>query len=307
VQEWLRSRDPLFGPKLAATTAVLDRYSRTLEELLATKNRKEKVIARLTPDAAGRYIIAFGPSTPLPVVSEVRFEGNRGVSTKALAESISGVAYGAAYTEIGFRQLLDVSIRPLYEAKGLLRVAFTKIATERDANVKGVVVKVTVEEGERYNLSKVQLAPNPAVDPIRDNLLKAAKFKLDAPADFLEIATATKRITKVMQRNGYLRADATVERTLNDKLKTVDLTIAIHEGPQFTFGKLTIEGLDLHGEAAVKKLWGLKEGKPFDADYPDYFLGRIREDGLFDNLRNTKSLPHVDEANRVVDVTIQLH
>jgi len=23
----------------------------------------------------------------------------------------------------------------------------------------------------------------------------------------------------------------------------------------------------------MKKLWGLKEGKPFDADYPDFFLG----------------------------------
>jgi outer membrane protein assembly factor BamA len=77
VQEWLRSRDPLFGPKIAATTAVLDRYCRTLEELLATKNRKEKVIARLLPDATGHYTIAFGPTTPLPVVAEVRFEGTR--------------------------------------------------------------------------------------------------------------------------------------------------------------------------------------------------------------------------------------
>jgi outer membrane protein assembly factor BamA len=220
---------------------------------------------------------------------------------------MAGVAYGTPFTESGFRQLLDASIRPLYEAKGLLRVAFTKIVTEKDAKVQGLLVKVTVEEGERYNLSKVALAPNPATDANRDSLLKAAKFKLDTPADFLEIGAAAKRMTKVMQRNGFMRADANVERTINDKLKTVDLTITIHEGPQFTFGKLAIEGLDLHGEAAVKKLWGLKEGKPFDADYPDYFLGRIREDGLFDNLRKTKAVPHIDEANHVVDVTLQLH
>lgn len=307
VQDWLRARDPLFGAKLAATTAVLERYSRTLEELLATKNRKEKVVARLVPDATGHYLITFGPATALPVVAEVRFEGNQLVTTKALLDSISGVAYGTAYTELGFRQLLDTSIRPLYEAKGLLRVAFTKISTEKDANVKGLVIKVTVEEGERYTLSKVQLAPNPATDANRDNLLKVAKFKLDAPADFLEIGTALKRIARLMQRNGYMRADATVDRAINDKLKTVELTITIHEGPQFTFGKLAIEGLDLHGEAAVKKLWGMKEGKPFDADYPDYFLSRIREDGLFDNLRKTKSVARVDEATHVVDVTLQLN
>ena len=216
VQEWLRARDPLFGPKLAATTAVLERYSRTLQELLATKNRNEKVIARLLPDATGHYTIAFGPATQLPVVAEVRFEGTQGVSSKALLESISGVAYGTPYTEMGFRQLLDASIRPLYESKGLIRVAFTKIATEKAANVKGLVVKVTVEEGERYNLSKVQLAPNPAIDANRDSLLKAAKFKLDAPADFLEIGAAIKRMTKVMQRNGYMRADAS-RRTLDQR------------------------------------------------------------------------------------------
>jgi outer membrane protein assembly factor BamA len=311
LQEWLRSRDPLFGPtpgpKLAATTAVLDRYARTIEELLATKNRKEKVMARLVPDTAGHFMITFGPATPLPVVAEARFEGNQAVPAKALLESISGVAYGTAYTETGFRQLLDASIRPLYEAKGLLRVAFTKIATEKAADVKGLVVKVTVDEGERYNLSKVQLAPNPAIDQNKDSLLRAAKFKLDAPADFLEIGVGVARITKMMQRNGYMRAEASVERALDDRLKTVDLTISIHEGPQFTFGKLAIEGLDLHGEAAIKKLWGLKEGKPFDADYPDYFLARVRDDGLFDNLRNTKALQRVDEASHVVDVTLQLH
>ena len=311
VLEWLRARDPLFdpkpNPKLVASTAVLERYTHSLEELLATKNRKEKVLARVVPDPAGHFVIAFGPATPLPVVSEVRFAGNHSVTPQALLESISGVAYGMPYTEMGFRQLLDSSIRPLYEAKGLLRVAFTKIAVEKDAKVKGVVVTVALEEGEPFNLGKVRLAPDPMVDQIRDNLLRAAKFKLDTMANFDEIGAALKRMTKVLRRNGYMRAEANAERTLNDRFKTVDLTISFQLGPQFTFGKLTIEGLDLHGEAAVKKLWGMQEGKPFDADYPDFFLGRIREDGLFENLKKTKSVPKVDEATRVVDVTLQLH
>jgi hypothetical protein len=146
-----------------------------------------------------------------------------------------------------------------------------------------------VEEGERYNLSKVTLAPNPATDANRDNLLKAAKFKLDAPADFLEIGAATKRMTKMMQRDGFMRADASVERLINDKLKTVDLTITIHEGPQFTFGKLAIEGSI--SARRPSKIVGDERGKPFDADYPDYFVAHP-EDSLFDNLRKTKSVAH---------------
>ena len=55
----------------------------------------------------------------------------------------------------------------------------------------------------------------------------------------------------------------------------------------------------------MKKLWGLKEGKPFDTDYPDFFLDRVREDGYFENLHNTKAVVKVDEPTRVVDVVLQ--
>jgi outer membrane translocation and assembly module TamA len=85
----------------------------------------------------------------------------------------------------------------------------------------------------------------------------------------------------------------------------VDLTIRIDEGPQFTFGKLMVQGLDLTGEAAVKRMWALQEGKPFDGDYPDYFLNRVQQDGLFDNLHKTKAQVNVDEEHHTVDVTLQ--
>jgi outer membrane protein insertion porin family len=307
LRTWLKSRDPLFGPKIAATTVVLERTARGLEELLATKNRKEKVIGKLAPGAAGTFVIAFRLAAPLPAVAEVHFTGNQAVKTQALVVAISGVAYGTPYTEDGFRQILDSSIRPLYEARGLLRVAFTGVAVEKAATVKGVVVSVTVEEGAPYNLGKVRIAPNPALGENLDGLLKAAKFKPDEPANFDDIGVSIGQITKSIRRKGYIRAEASVERSLNDRLKTVDLTISIHEGPQFVFGKLVLEGLDLHGEAAVKKLWGMKEEKPFDAGYPDYFLQRIRDDGLFDNLRNTKAVVHIDEASHVVDVTLRFN
>jgi len=101
-----------------------------------------------------------------------------------------------------------------------------------------------------------------------------------------------------------MRVDTRVERQLNEKRKTVDLTVHLEEGPQFHFGKLIIEGLDIHGEAAIRKLWAMKAGKPFDADYPDYFLKRVAEDNIFDNLTRTRAALKVDEENRLVDVNL---
>ena len=57
----------------------------------------------------------------------------------------------------------------------------------------------------------------------------------------------------------------------------MDLAVAIDPGPLFTMGKLEIKGLDLDGEAEIIRIWTLKEGKPFNPDYPDFFLGRVRE------------------------------
>ena len=54
-------------------------------------------------------------------------------------------------------------------------------------------------------------------------------------------------------------------------------------------GRLTIQGLDVETEPHIKKLWALKRGQPFNAEYPDYFLARLVEDQIMDNLGRTKS------------------
>ena len=48
----------------------------------------------------------------------------------------------------------------------------------------------------------------------------------------------------------------------------------------------------------------MKDGKVFNPEYPDHFLDRVRSDGLFDGLGNTKADVKVNEATHVVDVTL---
>jgi outer membrane translocation and assembly module TamA len=85
---------------------------------------------------------------------------------------------------------------------------------------------------------------------------------------------------------------------------TVDLDVIVEPGAQYVFGKLAIQGLALDEEAEVKRLWALKPGAPFDENYPNYFLQRMREDGVFDNLGKTRADIKVDEPSRTVNVTL---
>jgi outer membrane protein insertion porin family len=303
IAEYLQSKDPMFAPKLPPTAELLTRYTRLVQDFLDSRNQSEKVLGKLMPIGVNDFAIVFRSARALPTIAQVKFTGNQALPTTLLQNKLAEVAFGFPYTEAGFRTLLDNAIRPLYDARGRVRVTFPKITTERAIDVNGLAITVTVDEGPEFKLGEVKFAGNYAAKSAE--LLKIGKFQTGEVANFEGVYQGVDRIKKRMQRLGYLRADTNIERAIHDKTKMVDLTVRIDEGPQFSFGKLTVEGLDLNGEAAIKKLWGLQPGKPFDADYPDFFLNRVREEGLFENLHKTKAVTKMDEQNHLVDVTLQ--
>ena len=301
LQAALERSDPLFGAKIPVTEPVLKRYSQVLESYLASKGAKVPVAGRLVADAPDQLVAVFRPAAAPPVVAYVRFVNSSVIPATTLQNAMSGVAVGVPFSEARVRQLLDTSIRPLYEARGRLRVAFPKIQVAPAADVKGLVVTVSVEEGGSYNLGDVRIEGAPVAS---DALFKAADLKAGDIANFRQIEAGRQRMHKLLGRNGFIKADSTIERKVDDPRKAVDLVFHVVAGPQYVFGKLAIVGLDILTEPAVRKLWALKEGKPFDADYPDYFLGRLREDGVFDDLGQTRPAVHVDDQRGTVDVTL---
>jgi outer membrane protein assembly factor BamA len=298
----LRRKDPFFGAKIPATEAILKRHADAIEQYLAAKGQPEKIIGKVVADAPEQFAIVFRPAAGPPKVAEVRFEGNSVVPSSALLNSFAGVAYGTVYSEPAFRQLLDSGVRPIYEARGRIRVAFPKIQTEKAKGVEGLVVTVTVDEGASFDLGELRLAgewPVPAKE-----MLKIGGLKTGDLAKFDEVDAAVERMKKRLRREGYMRAGVKVTRIVDDEKKTVALEMRPELGPQFTFGTLTLKGLDIHGEAAIKKLWGMKEGKPFNADYPNYFLEQIKAQGVFDDLGGASASLKTDEQTRVVAVSL---
>ena len=238
---------------------MLKRYSQVLESYLASEGAKVPVGGRLVADAPDQLVVVFRPATAPPVVAYVRFVNSSVIPASTLQNAMSGVAVGVAFSEPRVRQLLDSSIRPLYEARGRLRVTFPKIQVLPAADVKGLVVTVSVEEGGSYNLGDVRIEGAPVAS---DALFKAADLKTGDIANFHQIEAGRQRMHKLLSRNGYMKADSTIERKIDDGRKAVDLVFHFVAGPQYVFGKLIIEGLDILTEPTVRKLWALKEGKP---------------------------------------------
>jgi outer membrane protein assembly factor BamA len=298
IAAFLRANVPLFEPMLPGTTQVIGFYARQIERFLASRNHAGAVLGTLVQTGKNEFKITFRMNQALPAISNVTFTGNKTISSVKLQNAINDVAYGQPFAKDGFRLLLESQVKPLYDAIGMIRVKFPVFTTEPDPRVKGVAVHVTVEESDVYRLDKVTIS---GAD--RD-YLNTARIKTGGIVNFDEIQAGLDRVKAQLKKDGYMHVEGDIDRNIDDKAKTVSVNLAIETGPRYTFGTLTIEGLDLKGEPAVRKLWGETPGGPFNPSYPQYFLDRIREDGMFDGLGETKAVTHIDEKTHVVDVTL---
>ena len=273
-----------------------------MQEFLDSKGEKEKIAGGVQPTTeTGEYNIVIRPAKPLPTVAQVTFEGNQVIPQDKLREAIAG-AVGASYTEDSFRQILNSVVRPLYENKGHLKVTFPELRTEKATDVEGLHVFVTVHEGVSYELGKVSIEGPTPIAP--DVLVKAGEFKSGDLADMSKVNEGVERVRRAIRREGYMDVRVSADRKMDDEKKTANVVIHVLAGPQFTMGKLNITGLDLNSEPEIRRIWVLKPGKPFNPEYPDLFLRRIKEQGLFDNLAQTKAEYQLNQKDHTADVTL---
>lgn len=296
----LKKQELVLGDEIPPTKEVLDRYVR---EIQAVVGDKAKVTGKVSTDLPGQLTVLFRPDTPRPQIAEVRFTGNKVLPSTDLTRALGEVAIGTAFTDTTMRVLLDSSVRPLYDARGRIRVAFPKITTgPAPHEIDGVLVTVTVEEGESYSLGKITFANSTRSESAE--LQKMANIKSEDIADFDDVKAGLDRIYAKFRDKGYLKVTGHVDRTIDDKEHRVDILITLDTGPRYNMGKLEIVGLDLVSEPVIRKMWSIKQGEAFEPGYPDSFLRDVREEGLFDNLGKTAATTDIDEKTHTVNVKL---
>jgi outer membrane protein assembly factor BamA len=82
----------------------------------------------------------------------------------------------------------------------------------------------------------------------------------------------------------------------------VNVIYNVIPGEPYNFASLDIQGLDITAQPTIEKLWGEKVGQPFNPDYPEFFLKKVNEQGLFDNLADTHSDYTADATSHNVRV-----
>jgi len=298
---YLRSHDPGFDGHAAATEPALKRYSELIAAYLKERGTEMKVRGLVWAEQGGDLSVMFRPDTPIPSISDIRFEGSEVIEPLELRRIVIQTVTGILYTEDRLRTVLNNEILPAYWAHGHLAAKFTKVEALPLEEEKGVRVNVTVDEGEEYTLRSVRVLTS---EYLEEDLLKLGNFPVGEPALWVKVADGMKKIQERCRREGFVKATVTQEPKLDEKNPQVDLTVVLDEGPRYLFRELKIEGLDLVTEAEVRKLWALSPGKPFNGLYPDFFVEQIQERQLMDSLGSVQAKTDLNDQAQEATVTL---
>ncbi len=299
VCKYLRDHVELYSDRVPGTDGVLHRYSSAIQDFLAQTGKPAKIHAIVSNDDPQQLAVVFSPETPAPTISQVIVTGNQAVDTGAILRAVNQVAIGVPLSDARLQSILNGAIKPLYAAKGYAAVSFPKVETEPSKNDLGVIVKVTIKDGPAFRFGSIRFRGSGMdEDEIRSNIT----FKPGQPFNAEQVDNFRIALAHRLRRHGYLDATVLTDAQPDENKHVVNVTYTVAPGSVYNFQTLDIKGLDVTSEPVIAKLWGEKRGGPFNPDYPDFFLKRVQEQGLFDNLADTRSDYTADASTHTVIV-----
>jgi outer membrane protein insertion porin family len=299
IRAYLKEHVDLYADRIPGTDHSLQRYRAAVEAFVNQTKPNTKVRVVVSNDDPTELTVLFTPNIPAPTISQVEVTGNEAVDTGSILRAVNEVAIGVPLSETRLKMILDGAIRPVYAAKGYAAVSFPKVEVEPAKTNTGVIVKVTIHDGPQFKFGSVRFVGKGVEE---DEVRSAITFKPGQIFNSEQMDNFRIELMTRMKRRGLLDSNITNELITDDSKKTVNVTYHVSAGEVYNFGKLDIQGLDMESQPVIEKLWGEKPGHPFNPDYPDFFLKKVKEQGLFDNLADIKSDYTKDEATHTVIV-----
>jgi outer membrane protein insertion porin family len=301
IRGYLKAHVPLYSERILGTETVIRRYRDAIQDFVSQSKPTLKVRGYMASDNPDHPVVIFRPNTPAPTIAGVTVSGNKAIDTPVLQRALNEVAVGQRFSDTRVKEILNNTIKPLYAAKGFVAVTFPKIESEKSKEVEGYVVHIQIQEGPAFHFGSSTFRGG-SFTP--EEIRPMMHYQKGDGYDITKAEQLRHDLFSSLRREGNLDAKVDLQTQEEDKKLLVNVIYAISPGPMYTFASLQIHGLDIDSEPQIRKLWAPKPGKPFNPEYPDFFLKRVRELGLFDNLGTTKSSFTTDEGTHSVTVNL---
>lgn len=221
-----------------------------------------------------------------PIITNVVFKGNRGISSGDLRKKL-----GLANKEgekvklqkpLSYKYLdtLKEKIEGIYETKGYpgTQVYYT---IERISPTKAVATFV-INEGKKANVCKIEIKGNRKIGSgdIKDVLATKEKsilhLRFSAPLSAEKLKEDVENIKKLYYKNGYLDVDVGKPQVVEEKGCYKVIYPIRSEGKRYRFGKILFEGNTLFSSKDFLKLSkGVKPRKRFNQELVSKLVRKI--------------------------------
>jgi outer membrane protein assembly factor BamA len=302
----LQRRVSLFKLALPVGGTLLDRTVEALQVMLDEKQVPGRVsYLRESPQEGGALTgIAFQVDDIDIRIRDVEFPGAAPDHLPLLRQA-SRKLLGAQYTRSPLAIVARVDYLPIYLQRGYLEASFApseaRVATQSQSQVE-VDAIFPVTPGKVYSTSEVAWKGNAALPT--SQLQPLIHLPAGQPANAVRLAEDLEKVARLYRTRGYMNVHIRSAPLMNEEKNTVHYDLNVVEGDQYKMGELELQGLDSQSTARLREAWTLREGEPYNADYPNKFV-----DG------STKLLPggvhwgisvheSVNSADKTVDVTI---
>jgi outer membrane protein insertion porin family len=222
-------------------------------------------------------------------VKEVRFVGNQAIRTEELKAAmltqegsiLSFLTNSGTYREDAF-QRDELVLQGLYFDIGYIYVKFGKPAIELSPDRRFIFITLTVDEGEPYNVGKIEVSGDLLVP--REQLLSLIRTRSGDRFSKSKLQTDIQALLDVYKDRGYAYANVTPDTAVESDKKIIDLNYMFQKGNLVSIEKIELVGNSKTRDNVIRRELRISEGELYSGTAVRISKQRVTALGFFDNV-----------------------
>lgn len=298
------------APNSIADTVLIQDNADKLRALYEEKgywlSKIVPVVKRLSDyEVALTYQIDEGPKIK---IKDIIIEGNNAFSKRQIRKVMktdewwifSFVSSSGYYKKD--EMTADVErIKDLYFDNGYLKVVVADPLIRLTDDKKGMIIKITIYEGDQYKISSIGITGNKAF--AEERLMEKAETSPNSVFSRKTLRKDIAAMTELYSENGYALVSIYPDLLPDENSKQVKVIFKIDEGDIYRIGRIEISGNTKTRDKTIRREMRLDEGDIFNSKLIRRSYERISNLNFFESV-DMQPKPKPDK--KLVDVDINV-
>ncbi|AGH83975.1 outer membrane signal peptide protein [Ralstonia solanacearum SD54] len=291
--------------------SLIDRAEQELKRQYVSRGYyAADVQTTVTPVDANRVSVTFTVDEgPVAKIRQINIVGNKAFSEGDLRDEmqLSTPNWLSWYTknDLYSKQKLTAdleALRSFYLDRGYLEFAIESTQVSITPDKKDIYLTLNIHEGEQYKVSDIRLTGE--LLSKQAEMEKLIKLKQGDVFSSAKLSATTKAITDLLGTYGYAFATINPQPQINQKDRTVALTLVVDPGRRVYVRRVNVVGNSKTRDEVVRREMRQMESSWFDGEKLQLSQNRINRTGYFtDTNITTEDVPGMSDQ---VDVNVNV-